>query len=208
MDIFEETKNKLDIVEVAEYYGIELNKQNKCCCPFHTEKTPSFSISRKKQMFHCFGCNISGDVISLTQNLLHLPTSLDAVKQLNADFSLGLNLAPHKPTKQERQYQAARSQRKVLSAKWDEWKDTAIKNVIAYIKLLEQFHTYFAPKDINDELHPLFIKSCQEISFTQYLYDCMIQADENEWQDIFKTNKKEVERIGEEVKRCTKLHSD
>ena len=33
MDIFEETKNKLDIVEVAEYYGIELNKQNKCCCP-------------------------------------------------------------------------------------------------------------------------------------------------------------------------------
>ena len=79
--------------------------------------------------------------------------------------------------------------------------DTAIKNVITYIKLLEQFHTDFAPKDINDELHPLFIKSCQEISFTQYLYDCMIQADENEWQDIFKTNKKEVERIVEEVQK-------
>ncbi|MBQ5559594.1 MAG: DNA primase, partial [Lachnospiraceae bacterium] len=45
-NIFEEIKSKLDIIEVAKYYGIELNKQNKCCCPFHTEKTPSFSISR------------------------------------------------------------------------------------------------------------------------------------------------------------------
>ena len=144
MNIFEETKNRLDIIEVAEYYGIGLNKQNKCCCPFHTEKTPSFSISRKKQMFHCFGCNISGDVISLTQNLLHLSTSLDAVRQLDTDFSLGLNLSPHKPTKKERQKQAARSQRKFLIMKWDEWKDTAIRNVIEYIKLLEQFRTDFA----------------------------------------------------------------
>ena len=200
-NIFEEIKSKLDIIEVAKYYGIELNKQNKCCCPFHTEKTPSFSISRKKQMFHCFGCNISGDVISLTQNLLHLSTSLDAVRQLDTDFSLGLNLSPHKPTKKERQKQAARSQRKFLIMKWDEWKDTAIRNVIEYIKLLEQFRTDFAPKNINEELHPLFIKSCQEIDFTEYLYDCMIQADEKEWQDIFKTNKKEVERIVEEVQK-------
>ena len=162
----------------------------------------------KKKIFNYFEFNIFNNIKKIKKNLLHLSTSLDAVRQLNADFSLGLNLAPHKPTKQERQDQAARGQRKVLSAKWDEWKDTAIKNVIAYIKLLEQFHTDFAPKDINDELHPLFIKSCQEIGFTEYLYDCMIQADEKEWQDIFKTNKKEVERIGEEVKRCTKLHSD
>ena len=126
-NIFEEIKSKLDIIEVAKYYGIELNKQNKCCCPFHTENTPSFSISRKKQMFHCFGCGVGGDVISLTQKLFDL-SSIRAAEQLNSDFNLGLNMKPHKPTAAERQEQAVRNQRKAITEMWEEWKSGSVSN--------------------------------------------------------------------------------
>lgn len=194
-NIFEEIKSKLDIIEVAEYYGIELNKQNKCCCPFHTEKTSSFSISRKKQMFHCFGCNVGGDVIALTQRLLGLQSPLQAAKRLNSDFSLGINLKPHKPNVTERQEQAVRNQRKAISKIWEEWKDNAVKNVIKYIKLLEQWQKQYEPKSKDEEYHPLFTESCQELGFAEYLFNCMIQADEKQWQELYRTNKNEIKAI-------------
>lgn len=193
-NIFEEIKSKLDIIEVAKYYGIELNKQNKCCCPFHTEKTPSFSISRKKQMFHCFGCGVGGDVISLTQKLFDL-SSIRAAEQLNSDFNLGLNMKPHKPTAAERQEQAVRNQRKAITEMWEEWKDSAIKSVIKYIKLLERWQRQYEPKSINEAYHTLFVESCQEIGFTKYLFNCMIQADEKQWQELYRTNKNEIKAI-------------
>ena len=193
-NIFEEIKSKLDIIEVAKYYGIELNKQNKCCCPFHTEKTPSFSISRKKQMFHCFGCNVGGDVISLTAKLFDL-SPICAAEQLNSDFNLGLNMKPHKPTAAERQEQAVRNQRKAITEMWEEWKDSAIKSVIKYIKLLERWQRQYEPKSINEAYHTLFVESCQEIGFTKYLFNCMIQADEKQWQELYRTNKNEIKAI-------------
>lgn len=198
-NIFEEIKSKLDIIEVAKYYGIELNKQNKCCCPFHTEKTPSFSISRKKQMFHCFGCNVGGDVIALTQRLLGLQSPLQAAKQLNSDFSLGLNLKPHSPTAIERQEKAVRNQRKIISETWETWKDNATKNIIKYIKLLEQWQKQYEPKSKDEEYHPLFTESCQELGFTEYLFNCMIQADEKQWQELYRTNKNEIQAIERRV---------
>jgi DNA primase len=59
----------------------------KGCCPFHTEKTPSFYINEEKQFYHCFGCGAHGDVIRfLTDNEgLSFP---EAVKQLAAEAGM------------------------------------------------------------------------------------------------------------------------
>ena len=198
-DIFETVKEKLDIVNVAEYYGLELDRHGKCNCPFHSEKTPSFSISRKKQMFRCFGCGVGGDVISLTEKLLKL-SPIKAVERLNSDFNLGLNLKPHRPTAAERQEKAVRNQRKTISETWETWKDSAVKNVIKYIKLLEHWQRQYEPKDINAEYHPLFVESCQELGFTEYLFNCMIQANETEWQELYRTNKNEINCIEERIR--------
>jgi DNA primase len=52
-------------------------------CPFHTEKSPSFSVSRNKQMFHCFGCGASGNAISFLMDFNHLDF-VEAVEDLAA----------------------------------------------------------------------------------------------------------------------------
>ncbi len=58
--------SRLDIVEVVESY-VPLKKAGKnhiACCPFHSEKSQSFTVSQTKQLYHCFGCGAHGTVIS------------------------------------------------------------------------------------------------------------------------------------------------
>ena len=64
--IIEDIKNRLDIVEiVAEHVELKRTGKNYLgLCPFHSEKTPSFTVSQEKQIFHCFGCGEGGDLIS------------------------------------------------------------------------------------------------------------------------------------------------
>lgn len=63
-ELVEEIRTKNDIVDVVSGY-VRLQKKGSNfwgCCPFHNEKTPSFSVSGPKQMYHCFGCGVSGNV--------------------------------------------------------------------------------------------------------------------------------------------------
>lgn len=65
----EEIKKKLDIVEVIGKY-LPLKKRGRhfiACCPFHGEKTPSFTVSPELQIFKCFGCGKAGDVFTFVQ---------------------------------------------------------------------------------------------------------------------------------------------
>ena len=65
-DIIEEVRMKNDIVDVVSQY-VKLNKRGSTyfgLCPFHNEKSPSFSVSRQKQMYYCFGCGAGGNVFT------------------------------------------------------------------------------------------------------------------------------------------------
>lgn len=65
-ELVEEIRSKNDIVDVIGSY-VHLTKKganHMACCPFHNEKTPSFSVSQSKQMFYCFGCGKGGNVFT------------------------------------------------------------------------------------------------------------------------------------------------
>ena len=59
----------------------------KACCPFHNEKTPSFTVSDEKGFYHCFGCQAHGDVISWMTDQRGL-SFMDAVKELAAEAGM------------------------------------------------------------------------------------------------------------------------
>lgn len=65
-DIIEEIKSRCDIVDIiSDYMHLEKSGSNYTgLCPFHSEKTGSFMVSKSKQIYKCFGCNAGGDVIS------------------------------------------------------------------------------------------------------------------------------------------------
>jgi DNA primase len=84
MDFVEELKSRVDIVSViGERVRLKKAGANNYqgLCPFHTEKTPSFSVSAAKQFYYCFGCQAKGDVLKFVMELEGL-TFPEALKEL------------------------------------------------------------------------------------------------------------------------------
>ena len=74
---------RVDVVDLIDSY-LPLKKTGSnyvARCPFHTEKTPSFSVSRRKQFYHCFGCGASGNAIGFLMDYSHL-NFVEAVEDL------------------------------------------------------------------------------------------------------------------------------
>lgn len=82
-EFIDELLVRVDIVDLIDSH-VPLKKTGTnyvARCPFHAEKTPSFSVSQSKQFFHCFGCGISGNAISFLMNFSHLDF-VEAVEDL------------------------------------------------------------------------------------------------------------------------------
>lgn len=71
IDAVSEIKNRLDVVDViSEHIALKKSGRNYWgCCPFHKEKTPSFSVNPDKGIFKCFGCGVGGDAISFLMKI-------------------------------------------------------------------------------------------------------------------------------------------
>ena len=92
--------NRVDIVDIIERY-VPLKKAGanmSACCPFHSEKTPSFSVSPSKQFYHCFGCGAHGNAIGFLMEYQGMGY-VEAVKQLAED--VGMKLPDFEPQKRK-----------------------------------------------------------------------------------------------------------
>jgi DNA primase len=72
--VLDEVRNSVNIVSlVSEYVALRKSGRNQVArCPFHTEKTPSFNVNEEKQIFHCFGCGVGGDVFKFVMLVEHI----------------------------------------------------------------------------------------------------------------------------------------
>lgn len=74
-NIVEKIRDNVDLMELIKEYVPVIKKAGrtyKACCPFHQEKTPSFSISPDKGLFYCFGCQTGGDVFAFLMKMENL----------------------------------------------------------------------------------------------------------------------------------------
>ena len=107
--LIEEIRSRSDILDtISTNILLKKNGQNyKGLCPFHSEKTPSFTVSPEKQIYHCFGCGAGGNIFKFIMEMEDL-SFVDAVKKLASKYSIAL------PTAKPNQINAKSNEREIL----------------------------------------------------------------------------------------------
>ncbi|WP_312497262.1 CHC2 zinc finger domain-containing protein, partial [Anaerosporobacter sp.] len=90
-DLVEEIRQRNDIVDVvSEHVKLKRTGNNHMgLCPFHNEKSPSFSVSGQKQMYHCFGCGVGGNVFTFVMEYENY-SFVEALKYLAERVNIAL----------------------------------------------------------------------------------------------------------------------
>ncbi|MCD8825958.1 DNA primase [Staphylococcus gallinarum] len=147
-----EIKDKTDILDlVSEYVKLEKRGRNYIgLCPFHDEKTPSFTVSEDKQICHCFGCKKGGNVFQFTQEIKGLSFT-EAVKELGERVNIKVDTG-------STTYEAAEGHQ-VAS---DDLK------MIEMHELMQEYYHYALKKTVEGEAALNYLK---ERGFTEDLID-------------------------------------
>lgn len=182
--------SQTDIVEVIER-RITLKKAGKnyqACCPFHNEKTPSFSVSPDKQFYYCFGCGANGNAISFIMEYDGLEF-VDAIEDLAHAQGLEVPRESSSANKPERQWEhdyyqlmekvARYYQQQLKSGKQGERVITYLKDRGLSGEIARDFGLGFAP----DEWHSLQALFGHDQSINKALVNCgmLIEKDSNRY---------------------------
>ena len=110
-NIINEIRDRADIVAVISEHVVlkKAGRNFKGLCPFHSEKTPSFSVSSEKRIYHCFGCGTGGNVFKFLMEIQHISFP-DAIKILaeRTGIPLPRNTSGHHPDPRQKERDALR----------------------------------------------------------------------------------------------------
>jgi DNA primase len=139
--------NRLDIVDVVERY-VPLKKAGAnfvACCPFHSEKSPSFTVSQSKQFYHCFGCGAHGTAIGFVMEHAGLGY-VDAIEELAR--SAGLEVPRERSTAGEVHHKIAPDLYEVMQ--------TATRYYREQLKLSQRAIDYLKQRGLSGEIAARF----------------------------------------------------
>ena len=175
MNIFQEVKERVTAKQVAERYGLKVERNGMACCPFHNDKHPSMKID---QNYYCFACGAKGDAVNYVAVLFGL-SQFEAAKKIIEDFSLGIPIEQPKrkqnsgfkkiekvPTKEERI--------QFVQKTIDGWARDAANVLLRYLRWMEFWKEFYKPETMEAEWHPLFAEALQNESKISYLVDLLM----------------------------------
>ncbi|MRH43096.1 DNA primase [Aquibacillus halophilus] len=151
-EVIEEVRKSNDIVDVIGEY-VQLKKQGRNffgLCPFHGEKTPSFSVTQDKQIFHCFGCGKGGNVVTFVMEIEGY-NFFQAIQHL-ADKS-GQTLPEEFQQRDENQHLSKENQ-DVLKAY--EWLTKLYHHLLRHTKEGKEGYKYLKDRGFTDEVIDTF----------------------------------------------------
>ena len=205
MDLFTQIKMAVSVKEAVEYYGLEVNRGNMVCCPFHNDRTPSMKLN--DDYFYCFGCGTHGDVIDLVARLFGL-SSFEAAQKLAQDFGID-------PDKPPAAIALPKPKRPLLTAYRQE-EMRCLRVLCDYLHLLERWKVQYAPKVPEDALDDRFVEACQMLDYVEYLADLLIAAELEQRirivemlnkEDLIATLEERLERQKKEETPCEEKQS-
>lgn len=166
----------LDTRQAASFYGLKVNKNGMCCCPFHPDKTPSMKVDVR---YHCFGCGADGDVISFVQRLFDLKP-YQAARKLAEDFNISItdNRLDHVRRSVSRRRKESRAGCMIRSPDPEDdfqtWTSGAVKTLIDYSWQMREWKEKYALSDPKDEWHSLFCEALKNETKTEYYLDILM----------------------------------
>ena len=137
MNMFSEIKGVVSVRDAASFYGLNVNNNGMCVCPFHADKNPSMKVDKR---FHCFGCKADGEVINFVQRMFNLNAKEAAIKIIE-DFHLGIDIG-RKETETQKNKRIRTGKKKEYEKKIRE----------AYLVELKKFHNRLS------EIHRLLVE--------------------------------------------------
>ena len=192
MNVFEAVKPNITTRQAAEMYGIKVNRHGMAVCPFHNDKNPSMKVDKR---FHCFACQADGDAVDFVSRLFGLPCK-EAAMKLADDFGISYD-SRQKPT--------VRPHIREPTAEQIYQKEEArcFRVLSDYFHLLRSWERQYAPKQPEDEWHPLFVEALQKTSYIEYLLDTLIDGSPEERQALVAEQRNEVMKLEQRIARLT-----
>ena len=195
MTIFEEVKALVDMPTAARHYGVEVGRNNMAVCPFHHERTPSMKLYERN--FYCFGCGEHGDVISLVQELFSL-TPMEAVKQLNSDFGLSLDIDRPQNRQEIGRIQREKREREA----YDKWEHQAFLTLTNILWTLRRWREEFAPHTMDEKRDRRFVYALSMLGHAEFLCDEFMETEKPDRLQF----KPDIEKLQNEMERI--VHDD
>ena len=159
MSIFEAVKQSVTTRQAAERYGIRVERNGMCRCPFHDDSTPSMKLDRR---YYCFGCGATGDVIDFVSRLRGIG-SKEAAILLTQNFTIPHEGSTDKPSKPRQQNNDEQN--------YQYMECYCFRVLLDYYRLLCRWKEDYAPQTPEDGYHPRFVEALQKLSLIAYLLD-------------------------------------
>lgn len=166
-----EIKQAINMRDVCEAYGVNINRSGFCRCCFHSEKTASMKIYRDG--YKCYGCGAAGSQIDFVMKYFGLSFP-DACAKINSDFNLGLPIGKKLSLRQQRDAERAAKERKdkreaerahyqLLKDDWFKW--------LKCWDMLDGYIRDLPPKSPDDEINPFYSLAVKNIAYVNYMLD-------------------------------------
>ncbi|SCX96611.1 CHC2 zinc finger domain-containing protein [Butyrivibrio sp. INlla14] len=203
MSVFSQIKDVITTKQAVQGYGIAVNRNSMCCCPFHNDKNPSMKVDNR---FHCFACGADGDVINFVEKYYGL-SPIEAAKKLNDDFNLGIDFSfkvkPTVKSPEELQRQKQKELSDAITKAFEITRRDYINILSKYHRLLWKWKRDYAPAIETEDAnwHPFFVEACNKLDIVNELLDGLNFGSRELQIEIIDTYGREIRLLEERINK-------
>ena len=203
MSVFEEVKKYVTAKQVAENYGLRVNRNGMVCCPFHKDKHPSMKIDNLH--YHCFGCSAHGDAIGYVAQMFGL-SQYDAACKIIADFGLLVKIGNSISEEDKKAYQTMCVQKQYAESvqkRFSSWVNETISQLRdCEVLIREARELFFRSNTTMVAITNGFAYMLHQEPKIGYWLDILCTGEREEQRQLFLIDGKGVRRIAANVKRA------